>query len=64
MFVIFLFLIIEDARKGVKDVGGMLESKQLRANTAKSTFVILARPESRTELLKEAEGNPIKMGKQ
>ena len=55
---------LEDARKGAKDVGRMLESKQLRVNTTKSKFVILATPESRTELLKEAEANPIKMGKQ
>ena len=39
----------------------MLESKELRANTAKSKFVVLATPESRTELLKYAEANPIKM---
>ena len=43
---------LEDARKGAKDVGRMLESKQLRANTAKSKFVFLATPESQTELLK------------
>ena len=55
---------LEDAKKGAKDVGRMLESKQLRANTAKLKFVVLATPESRTELLKEAEANPIKMGKQ
>ena len=53
---------LEDARKGAKDVGRMLESKQLRANTANSKFVVLATPVSRTELLKEAEANPIKEG--
>ena len=45
----------------VKDVGRMLESNQLPANTQKSKFLILAPPESRTELLKEAEANPIKI---
>ena len=53
---------LEDARKGAKDVGRILESKQLQANTSKLKFVILAPPKSRTELLKEAEANPIKMG--
>ena len=53
---------LEDARKGAKDVGRMLESKQFRANTAQSKFVILATPESWTELLKEAEAIPIRMG--
>ena len=46
---------LEDERKGAKDAGRMLESKQLRANTAKSKFEVLATPESGTELLKEAE---------
>ena len=40
----------------------MPESKQLRANTSKSKFVVIATPESRTEILKEAEANPIKLG--
>ena len=40
----------------------MLELKQLRANTSKSKNVIMALPKSRTELLKDAEDNPIKMG--
>ena len=53
---------LEDARKGAKDVGRMLESKHLCANMSKSKFVIMAPPKSRTELLKEAEANPIKMG--
>ena len=53
---------MEDARKGAKDVGRLLESKQLRANTAKSKFVVIGTPESGTEILKEAEANPIMMG--
>ena len=53
---------LEDARKGARDVGRMLESKQLKANTSKSKFVVIGTPESRTEILKEAEANPIKMG--
>ena len=52
---------LEDARKGARDVGRMLESKQLWANTSKSKFVVIGTPESRTEILKEAEANPIKM---
>ena len=54
---------LEDARKGARDVGRMLESKQLRTNTSKSKFVVIYTPESRTKLLKKAEANPIKMGK-
>ena len=53
---------LEDARKGAKDNGRMLESKQLRANTSKSKFVVIGTPESWTEILKEAEANPIRMG--
>ena len=53
---------LEDARKGAKDVGRMLESKQFRANTSKSKFVVIGTPESRTEILKEAEANSIKQG--
>ena len=30
---------LEDARKNANDIGRLLESKQLRANTAKSSFV-------------------------
>ena len=54
--------ILKNARKGARDVGRKLESKQLRANTSDSKFVVIATPESRTEILKEAEANPIKMG--
>ena len=39
-----------------------LELKQLRANTSKSKYVIMAPPKSRTALLKEVEDNPMKMG--
>ena len=46
---------LEDARKGAKDIGMMLESKKLRANTSKSKFVVIGTPESRIEILKEAE---------
>ena len=53
---------MEDARKGAKDVGRLLESKQLRANTAKSRFVVIGLQKSRTEILKEAAANPIMMG--
>ena len=53
---------LEDAWKGANDVGRMLESKQLKANTSKSKFVIIGQKQSRTELLKEPENNPIKMG--
>ena len=45
---------IEDARKGAKDVGRLLESKQLRANTSKSRFVVVGQQNSRTNILKEA----------
>ena len=53
---------LEDARRGAKDVGRLLESKQLRANTANSKYVIIGTPKSRTEILKEAEANQILMG--
>ena len=53
---------MEDARKGAKDVGRLLESKQLRANTSKSKFVVMGSKESRTKILKEAESNSIMMG--
>ena len=53
---------MEDARKGAKDVVRLLESKQLRANTAKSRFVVIGSQKSRTEILKEAADNPIMMG--
>ena len=53
---------MEDARKGVNDVGQLLESKQLRANTSKSRFVVIGQQKSRTNILKEAEINPIMMG--
>ena len=53
---------MEDARKGEKDVGRLLDSKQLRANTQKSCFVVIGSPKSRTEILKDAEANPIMMG--
>ena len=36
-------------------------TKQLRANTSNSKFVVIGVPESRTDILKEAEANPIKM---
>ena len=48
---------LEDAR----DVGRMLESKQLRENTLKSKYVIMTPKKSRAALLKDAEANPIKM---
>ena len=53
---------MEDTRKGAKDVGRLLESKQLRANTSKSRYVVVGSQKSRTEILKEAEINPIMMG--
>ena len=53
---------LKDARNCARYVGWMLESKQLRANTSISKFVIMAPPKSRRELLKEVEANPIKMG--
>ena len=39
----------------------MLVLKHLRANNSKSKFVEIGTPESLTEILKEAEANPIKM---
>ena len=40
----------------------LLESKQLRANTQKSRFVVIGQQKSRTEILKDAEANPIMVG--
>ena len=37
--------------------------KELRDNTSKSKFVVIGKSQSQTEILKEAEANPIKMGK-
>ena len=34
---------MEDSRKGARDVGRLLESKQLRANSSKSKFVVIHR---------------------
>ena len=53
---------MEDSRKGARDVGRLLESKQLRANTSKSKFVVIGSKQSRTEILKDAASNPIMMG--
>ena len=53
---------MEDARKGATDVGRLLESKQLRANTSKSRYVVIGHQKSRTEILEEAEINPTMMG--
>ena len=53
---------MEDSRKGARDVGRLLESKQLRANTSKSKFGVIGSQESSTEMLKDAETNPIMMG--
>ena len=53
---------LEDARRGAKDVGRLLESKQLRANTAKSKYVVIGTPESWTAIIKKEEANPIMMG--
>ena len=50
------------SHEGAKDVGRLLESKQLRANTSKSRYVVIGSQKSRTEILKEAEINPIMMG--
>ena len=52
--------MLEDARRCAR--GRLLETMQLRANTAKSKYVVINVPESRTEKLKEAEANPIMMG--
>ena len=57
-----MIYMLEDARKDTRNVGQMLELDQVRVNTSKSKFVILAPQKWRTELLKEAEANPIKMG--
>ena len=40
---------LEDGRKGKKDIGRLLESEQLRANTAKSRFVVIRLQKSRTD---------------
>ena len=53
---------MEDTRRGATDVGRLLESKQLRANTSKSKYVIIGTQKSRTEMLKDAEVNPVMMG--
>ena len=50
------------AKKEAKDIGQMLESKQLCANVSKSKYVIVGTEKSRTLCLKEAEFNPILMG--
>ena len=49
-------IFYDDRRKGAKDVGGMLELRQLGANTSKSKFVLMAPPKSRTVQLKRRRG--------
>ena len=51
---------MEDARKGAKDIGRMLESKQLNASLSK--FVVIGSGKSRIACLKEAETNPLRKG--
>ena len=53
---------LENARKGAKDIGRLLESKQLRANISKSKYVIIGPEEAREKCLKEAKEKPILMG--
>ena len=53
---------MEDTRRGATDVGRLLESKQLRANTSKLKYVIIGTQKSRTDMLKDAESNPVMMG--
>ena len=53
---------MENARKGAKDIGRLLESKQLRANISKSKYVLIGTEKAREECLKEAEEKPILMG--
>ena len=55
---------LEQARKGAKDIGRLLESKQLKANTSKSKAVVIGQEEAREKLLKEIKENPIRMGNQ
>ena len=54
---------MDQTREGSRDIGETLDSKQLRANTGKSKFLVIGPPELSIELLKEAEKDPIMMGK-
>ena len=53
---------LEDARKGAKDIGRMLESKQLKANVSKSKFVVIGSKKSRTKIQQNAEDKPTQIG--
>ena len=55
---------LEDARKGAKEIGRMLEleSKYLKAYVSNSKFVVIGSKKSRKACLKEAEKNLIRMG--
>ena len=55
---------MDQARKEAKDIGRLLESKQIRANSSKSKAVIIGQEEAREKLLKEIKENPILMGNQ
>ena len=53
---------MENMKKGEKDIGRLLESKQLRANISKSKYVLIGTEEAREKCLKEAKEKPILMG--
>ena len=55
---------LDQARKGAQDIGRLLESKQLRANSAKSKVVVLGQEEAREKILNKIREEPIKMGNQ
>ena len=50
---------MDQTRKGSRDIGETLDSKQLRANTGKSKFLVIGPPDLSIELLKEEEKDPI-----
>ena len=55
-------ITMDQAREGEKEIGEMLDSKQLSANAEKSKFLVRGPRGLRTDYLKDAESDPIIMG--
>ena len=51
-----------DLSKGARDVGRILEIKQLRANVSKSKYGIMGTEKLKTGCIKDAESNPLLIG--
>ena len=54
-------ITMDQAREGEKEIGEMLDSKQLSANAEKSKFLVRGLQGLRTDYLKNADTDPIMM---